>query len=153
MGDSVTVKVTGLENVVQKMREVGPKISRGLIRQALKDVGEMWVERAQAEAPEDDGDLIDSIKAKVTTRAENKDGAANIPVGAVEVGPTMTRRSDGKDSVGPGIYGMWVEFGLKHKKYPKNPFMRRTYDATAEKAVDLFAETLANGLDEALQGD
>jgi hypothetical protein len=34
-----------------------------------------------------------------------------------QVGPAADApRTDGKDSVGPGIYGMWVEFGLKKKR-------------------------------------
>jgi HK97 gp10 family phage protein len=69
--------------------------------------------------------------------------------GSVEVGPAMNaRRTDGKDSVGPGIYAMWVEFGLKRKLYPAQPFMRPTFDATAEKAVKLFSDTLKEALEE-----
>jgi hypothetical protein len=67
-----------------------------------------------------------------------------------QVGPAADApRTDGKDRVGPGIYGMWVEFGLKKKKrYPAQPYMRPTLDATEDKAVKLFADTLKEVLEE-----
>ena len=43
---------------------------------------------------------------------------------------------------------MWVEFGLKRKKYPAQPFIRLTLDATADKGVSLFADTLKGVLEE-----
>jgi hypothetical protein len=67
-----------------------------------------------------------------------------------QVGPAADApRTDGKDRVGPGIYGVWVEFGLKKKKrYPAQPYMRPTLDATEDKAVKLFADTLKEVLEE-----
>lgn len=59
------------------------------------------------------------------------------------------RRADGKSkSQGPGIYAMWIEFGLKRKQFPAQAFMRPTFDATAEKAVKLFSDTLKEALEE-----
>ena len=68
--------------------------------------------------------------------------------GKVEVGPNaFAKRTDGKDSMGPGVYAMWLEFGLKKKKYPKQPFMRPTFDATAEQATKIFADKLKDDLE------
>jgi hypothetical protein len=74
----------------------------------------------------------------------------HLGCGSVEVGPAMNaRRADGKSkSQGPGIYAMWIEFGLKRKQFPAQAFMRPTFDATAEKAVKLFSDTLKEALEE-----
>jgi len=82
-----------------------------------------------------------------STTVETKTGEIS---GTVWVGPAADApRTDGKDSVGPGIYGMWVEFGLKKKKrYPAQPYMRPTLDATGDKAVKLFGDTLKDVLEE-----
>ena len=58
-------------------------------------------------------------------------------------------RRDDRGSVGPGILGMWVEFGLKKKKrYPAQPYMRPTLDTTGDKAVKLVADTLKEVLEQ-----
>ena len=40
--------------------------------------------------------------------------------------------------------GIWFE----SKLYPAQPFMRPTFDATVEKAVELFSDTLKEALEE-----
>ena len=130
--------------VAEKLKELGPKLARRGLRKALNTVGDYWVPEVQQRAPVLLGDLRNSIIKKVKTR-KNKEGDVGW---SVEVGPAMNApRTDGKDSVGPGIYAMWVEFGLK-KIYPKQPFMRPTFDATSEKVVKLFSETLKEALEE-----
>jgi len=138
----VDLRVNGVD---KKLLAVGPKIARRLMRKALKAVGNFWVPLVKAAAPDLLGDLKDSIGMKARTK---KGGT----IGIVEVGPDMRHpRSDGKSSVGPGIYALWVEFGLRLKQYAANPFMRRVYDSTAEKAQAIFAETLRDGLEETLK--
>ena len=38
--------------------------------------------------------------------------------------------------------------GLKKKTYPAQPFMRPTFDATGDKAIKVFSETLKDVLEE-----
>jgi HK97 gp10 family phage protein len=149
LGDSVTVKVSGLREVEERLIAAGPKIARGIFKQALWAVGDMWVAEASSRVPVLTGDLRDSIAAEVLIKKQGK-----VHVGSVTVGPainTKESRSDGRNSVGPGVYGMWVEFGLKKKPYPKQPFLRPTFDATADKAVTMFADTLKAGLDDVMR--
>jgi hypothetical protein len=81
--------------------------------------------------------LKDSVIARVRTQ---KGGSA----GKVSVGPGY----GGKGSQDPGVYGMFVEFPMKKRpKYPTQPFMRPTFDATAEKAIGLFADTMKEALE------
>jgi hypothetical protein len=41
--------------------------------------------------------------------------------------------------VGPGVYPIFVDFGLK-KKYPAQPLLRPTFDGAQDRAFDLFSE-------------
>jgi HK97 gp10 family phage protein len=145
---NVTVKMdTG--TVVEKLQQFGPKLVRRSLRSALRAVGDFWIPAVQAKVPTDSGDLRNSIDKKITTRmVNNKEAGMKTPVGTVTVGPTLVARSDHKEhSVGPGVYGMWVEFGLKLKKYAFTPFMRPTFDSTVEKAQRIFADKLKEGFD------
>jgi HK97 gp10 family phage protein len=147
---NVTVKITGLKEVMQTLGEIGPKLARRSLRKALNAVGDYWVPEVQSRTPDVDGALRDSIAKKVTTRAVGKD--SGDLTGTVEVGPELhAKRRDNKKSVGPGIYGMWVEFSLKTRKYLAHPFMRPTFDATADKAVEIFAKTLQDELEDAVK--
>jgi HK97 gp10 family phage protein len=144
-----TVNMNGVD---KKLLDVEPKIARKLLRMALKNVGAYWVPAVQSRVPVLEGDLKESIHAVVRTRkaSEKSDG---LPTGSVKVGPCYgTPRSDGRHSFVPAIYGLWVEFGVKSKeKYPAQPFLRPTFDATVNTAIELFAETLRDGLAEAVK--
>jgi HK97 gp10 family phage protein len=109
----------------------------------------MWVDEVKSRVPVLEGDLKESIHSFVRTRKAS-DKTEGLPTGSVTVGPAYgTPRSDGRHSVPPAVYGMWVEFGVKSKsRYPKQPFMRPAFDATAEKAVKLFSDTLKEALEE-----
>lgn len=132
----MTVKVD-LQGLEQKLHDLGPKIAKRTLRKSLKAVGTMWVDAVKARAPKDSGDLANSISMKMRTRPNDESGS-------VTVGPAYT----GKGSQDPGVYGMFVEFGLKNKQmYPRQPFLRPAFDATAEKAIEVFAETMKNNLE------
>lgn len=147
-GLSVKVDIKGLDGVVEKMRELGPKLARRGMRKALTKVGDYWVDEVQSRVPVSSGDLKDSIVKKVTTR-KDKNGEVG---GTVSVGP----RYDGRGSQSPGVYGMFIEFGVKSSKSPLRaegqPFMRPTFDSTKETAVEIFSKTLKNVLEEIAKG-
>jgi HK97 gp10 family phage protein len=152
-GNGIVVKAhVNLNGIGEKLMELEPKISRSLLRKALKAVGIYWVEAVKSHVPVLLGDLKKSITSVVRTRKGK--GGVGLPTGSVEVGPGYAPRTDGKkNSVGPGVYGMFVEFGLNVKKYAKHPFMRPTFDSTAEQAVDIFADTMKAGFEEAIRND
>ena len=62
----VTCKVN-LNGVAEKLRDLEPKISRKLIRDGLKAVGQLWVPEVQSRVPVLEGD-VESIHAVVRTR-------------------------------------------------------------------------------------
>src|SRR5665213_209052 len=131
---SCKVDLSGIEG---KLIELGPKLARKGMRKALSQVGKYWVGEVKSRVPVDTGELKDSVIARVSTK---KGGSA----GKVSVGPGYS----GKGSQDPGVYCKFVEFPMKKRPlYPTQPFMRPTFDATADKAVQLFADSLKEALE------
>jgi HK97 gp10 family phage protein len=146
----VTCKVD-LNGLERKIQDLGPKLSRKILRKAVAAVGAMWIEEMQARVPTDTGDLRESISMKVTTKA-GKQGAPSHA--KVQVGPAWDVFVKGtksqESSQQAAIYAMFSEFGTKHE--PARPWMRPTFDATKQKAVDIFVDILTENLDDAVKG-
>ena len=142
----VDVRLNGLEEALQQL---GPKLARRALRKAAKQVGEMWKTEIAARAPDDTGNLRDSIDYVVKTKA-GKGGAPSTV--RVSVGPAWDKDSKGKgdDSQQAAVYALMTEFGSKHQV--AKPFMRPAFDSTADKAVDIFINTLRADLDDVVKG-
>ena len=144
MADSVKVTVN-LNGIEEKLLQLGPKISKKLLRKSLKAVGEIWKSGLKSRVPSDTGNLAESIDyvVKMSTREDN---------GSVTVGPTYIPGKGGKlGSESPGVYGRFVELGLKLKEYKSTPWMRPEFDATAETMIGIFAEKLGEDLEDAVK--
>jgi HK97 gp10 family phage protein len=142
-----TVNLNGLE---EKLQALGPKLARKALRKAVAAVGEMWIKEMQARVPNDTGDLRESISMKVTT----KTGRQGAPSQAkVSVGPAWDKFVKGEksevSSQQAAVYAMFSEFGTKRER--ARPWMRPTFDATKEKAVQILADTLRDDLDDAIK--
>ena len=134
-------------DVAEKLKELGPKLARKALRRAVSKVGDLWVSEAKSRVHIDSGDLRDSIAKKVSTSKK-----ANALSATVTVGPMFDTKSrkPGDSSQSPAVYGLFEEFGTK--KMPPAPWLRPTFDATADKAVQLVADTLADDLVDVVKG-
>lgn len=144
MADKVTVKVD-LHGLEEDLLQAGPKIAKKLFRRALKVVGELWKQGLKSRVPSDTGSLAESIDyvIKMSPREDS---------GTVTVGPTYIAGKGGKKgSESPGVYGMFVEFGLKLRKYMFKPWMRPEFDTSADAIIELFAANLREDLEDALK--
>ena len=131
------VDLSGFEG---KLIELGPKLARKGMRKALTQVGKFWVGEVKSRVRVDSGDLKESVIARVKTKK-------NDNAGVVSVGPGYGKNKgkSGDTSQDPGVYGKFVEFGTK--KMRARPFMRPTFDTTADKAVQMFADVLKEALE------
>lgn len=146
MPDRITCKVD-LHGVEEDLLRLGPKIAKRLLRKALKAVGIVAVEAIKAHVPVDSGDLRDSIGYVIKTSGK-QDSAS------MQIGPTYDKKAAKaakNTSESPGVYGMFVEFGVKSRKYKKTPYMRPTFDVSADRWVQVFAENLREDLEEAVK--
>jgi HK97 gp10 family phage protein len=141
----VDVRLNGIE---EKLRDLGPKLARKALRRAVGKVGDMWVSEMKAKVPVESGDLRDSINKKVTTSKKGNAGSATVSVGPMW---DSKSRSPGDSSQQPAVYGMILEFGSK--KMTAKPWMRPVFDATANKAVQLLADTLKEDLEDVVKSN
>jgi HK97 gp10 family phage protein len=146
MADRIVCQVD-LHGVEEDLLRVGPKIAKRLFRRALKAVGMAWTEEVKSRVPVDTGALRDSIDYVIKTSP--KDDSGSVQVGPTYDSKVMKKATNTSES--PGVYGMFVEFGLKSKKYPRQPYMRPTFDVSADRIIQLFAENLREDLEDAVK--
>jgi len=127
-----------LNGIDEKLIAIGPKLAKGAIKRALVAVGKLWINRLRGAVPVLSSELRDSIDAAVVM---TKNG------GTVTVGPTDGRIPHSDPQQRPSYYARFVEFGTK--KMASRPFMRPVFDSTVEQVVEIFAEELKKGLEEA----
>ncbi len=137
-----------LNGIGEKLRDLGPKLARKALRRAVGKVGDMWIAEMKAKVPTDTGNLRESINKKIVTSKRGNDLSAKV-----SVGPTYDTKSrkPGDSSQQPGTYGLFVELGTKSMS--PSPFMRPVFDATADKAVEILADTLREDLDDVVRSN
>jgi hypothetical protein len=152
MADKITVRVD-LHGLEEELLAIGPRIAKRLLRRALRSVGRAWVDIVKSFAPTGDvvkakqgpeytpGGLKACIDFKVVTNSSET-------AGTVTVGPTNVK---GGPKRSPGVYALFVEFGLKAKEFAMHPFMRPAFDGSAERIIQLFADGLREDLEEAVK--
>jgi len=136
MGDVVTVKIEGLEQLSQQMQEFPDKLVKKGVRNALKAAGEVLRLAAKERAPrsEDEthghppGFLADHIAA--TTSISTK-----YDKGSVKVGP-----------VAKAFWGMFSEFGTKHQG--AKPWLRPAFESSGQSALDAFIAKMREAFQE-----
>lgn len=146
MANKVTVKVD-LHGVEEDLLKIGPRIAKRLLRKAMKAVAVVAVEQIKALVPVDSGDLRESIGYTIKTK-QSSDSAVLL------IGPTFDKTAIKKGAgttSSPGVYGMFVEFGVKAHKYTFKPYMRPTFDINADRWIQVFAENLKEDLEEAVK--
>jgi len=141
-----------LNGIGEKLEQLGPKLARRALRRAVGAVGDMWVEEMQGKVPVGEGDLRDSIKKKVSTSKRGNAISAQVAVGpAWDAKKKKAGKSAQQSDQQPAVYGGILEFGSK--KMSAKPWMRPVFDATADKAVQILADTLREDLDEVVRSN
>jgi len=154
MGRYVDVVVTGELNLKAALDEFGSRKVRSLVKNALETVATEMVQDVREFVPvghteKDDapGYLREAIGSKVLRAREGQI--------RLLVGPRSIHRGgggEGKETMNPGVYGMFVEFGLKNKKnYPRQPYMRPAFDDNSEKWMATFRGAMTAQLNQGLK--
>lgn len=135
-----TVQLTGFRELEKALRELPKATGKNVLRRVAKGALEPLADAAAAKAPQDEGRLAFSISVgeKRTRRVR-----------------TGFKRSDGIEmAMGPGNtlagvlqYASFVEFGTVDT--PPQPFMRPTWNAGADRALDYIKDNLWREIDKA----
>jgi HK97 gp10 family phage protein len=138
----VEAKIEGLDQIAANLHALGDDIERRILRKAVQAGINVMAEEVLARTPTDTGLLKQSIQT--TVKVEKEGGAA---IGAVGFG-------------WQSHIARWIEFGHRivghkpnkkdtGKHVPARPFMRPGFDASKNKAVEAFTETMREEIEKA----
>jgi len=129
MANSVTVKLSGFEELEQTLRDGTKKMAVKFLRGAEKSAGKIWQEAIANRAPVDTGHLAESIKIK--TEVKSGDNGSMT----MKVGPDQS-----------AFYGVFQEFGTKDQ--PARPFMRPAFEETKDEVLEALVTECKNRLED-----
>lgn len=135
---SVRVRVEGLRDIEQTMKELKRASAKAVARKALKAGGKPIAEAGQSAAPYRTGDLQGSygVGTRLTRRQRKK----------------HRKGSDVEVFVGPGAKGaaqaVQTEFGNEHQA--AQPHLRPAWNAEKQNALDIVAAELRVEVDKAV---
>ncbi|WP_283149735.1 HK97-gp10 family putative phage morphogenesis protein [Silvimonas soli] len=143
-----SVKLTGLDDLKRKLRELPKRVETRVVKVALKKGGEIIRDAAISRAPEDSGLLKKNIVYRALSAKKGQVGVRKQAQKHVDNPQNRRMRRVGKRyySDGPAFYGRFVEFGTKNMA--AHPFMRPAFDATAPAAIDAIGKALLEGIDQ-----
>jgi HK97 gp10 family phage protein len=123
------VEVFGIQDVEQKLRDLGPKLAKKALVASLKAGGEVLREALEENAPvgpptdPHSGQLAESMEMVVSLVILDNEGM-------ISVGPD-------KDA----FWGRFSEFGTVNE--PARPWMRPAFDQAKYEALDKFTAEMA----------
>lgn len=139
MADGVGVKITGLKEIADALRGLGPDIVRNALRSGVRAAAKLVKDDAAARVPVKTGMLKKSIYIK-QIREESGATQQTFFVGA-RSGKKYRKR--GQDA----YYWRFIEFGTA--KLPARPFLRPAFDAKKGPAVEKIADQIKKRIDSA----
>lgn len=136
MADTVTIKVEGLSQLGEAMKDLGFEVQNKLSRAATRAAANLVRDTARSLAPERTG----ALKNDIGVRRDRKNSYPGLEVAAVGVFSKVR----GKQS--PETYWRFVEFGSVHNK-PARSFLRAGFDEDKSSAAEKMANVLAVGIE------
>lgn len=142
------LRITGLEQVQRRLKEAPSLLVAKAFHQALDRAAGVFAGEVEMRCEEME-ELAENVIVDVEVDVAKQGGTA-----FVGFSHTPSERT-GKPL---DLIAMWIEFGhmvLTHKgetpshgktHVPADPFMRPAFDAAAERALEVFQETLIDGL-------
>lgn len=133
MADGVTMQISGLKELSDKLREIGPDIAEKALRGGVLAAAKLVRDEAKATNPDDTGRTDRALYVKFI-KEESGPHQATYKVG-VRSGSKERRRN--RDA----WYWRFIEFGTAKK--PARPFLRPSFESQKMTAIDLIAERIA----------
>lgn len=159
MSDGVDLNIQGLDQAVDKIRTLAPKLQKKGLRSAARKAMGIVRKAAQDKAPVRSGNLKKNIVTRVNTRRSKEEGGVVMQVGirggARQYKDTKENRRSGRvgksyEGAGNAFYWRFSEFGTQ--KQPAAPFMRPALANNVEPVTDTFARELSSEIDKVVAG-
>ena len=142
MNEFVTVKITGLSELQDKLEALDEKIAKTGIRNSLKAGAEYLLSRIVANAPQLSGFMASHFDVKYRLRSDG------VLAGSAFIGPNSNALYPGRKDTWASrtalLVARWLEFGTS--KRAKNPFITQAFESAKDgvlaEMVDDLRETL-----------
>jgi len=127
--DSVSMSITGLEDLERKLLAIGQALAKEVVQETMKKAAEPIMNVAKVNVPKRTGNLADSIKISLLSNG--------------------SRVATGRKSmyIGKTFYGGMIEFGTS--KMQAKPFLRPAFDSTKNRALEIIIEQFKKRIEEA----
>ena len=122
----VTVRISGLDELERKLKELPKQFAKKAVRKALKAGAEPIVTEMETLAPKRTGFLSQHIGTKIKLTPKET-------AGTIRIGPSSN-----------AFYAMFLEFGTS--KMSAQPFMRKAFENQKQRALQSFTTTLKDVL-------
>ncbi len=141
--DLIEAKISGGDEIQEKLERLPARIAKAIIRTAVRAGGQVFRDQMKLKAPQG-WHVFRSTKYK-GQRFKGRSREFGILSRAIAM--KLSIRGDelvGSASVGPdkkAFWGLFQEFGAKKNNQPARPFIRATFEAVKDKALDAFIVT------------
>lgn len=152
----VTVKITGLEELQQKLEEIPTKLAKRSLRKALRAGANVIRNAIVTLAPKDTGFLSRHFGTRISVMRDELAATAYVgPQGKIDYplyssGAYKIKRKHGKvhkvGRIAVASVARFLEFGTM--KMGKKPFMTPAFEDKKSEAVDAITTELKEGLDD-----
>lgn len=139
MSDFVKMEVSGLKELADKLRELGPDIAKNALRAGIRAGAKAIKDSAAASAPQDTGTLKKALYIK-HIREQSGTSQQTFFVG-VRRGKKYAKK--GQDA----YYWSWNEFGTARQ--PARPFMRPAFEQNKEVVIKAVADRIKKRIEAA----
>ncbi|MBB4865463.1 HK97 gp10 family phage protein [Pseudomonas nitritireducens] len=156
MPEAFEVDLKGLDEIMKKLRELGPKLERNFLRRAARKAMNIVKDEARARvSPTDDPNTAENIARNIVVQESGRRGKAvggvvmrvGVLGGAknVHAGGLVGRASLKENPGGDTWYWRFMEFGTEHQA--ARPFMRPAFEQNIEKVTETVAAELNKAID------
>jgi HK97 gp10 family phage protein len=143
MANKVTVKVSGLEELEEKLYDMPSKFARQAMRKALRPAADVWKDEIAARAPEKTGWLKSQAAVSIKLSAKEESGTALVGF-TKKQNPALIGKEKHVPSAANEAF--WYEMGTRHQ--PARPFIRPAFDALKSTVLDTFITKLKEAFSE-----
>lgn len=137
MANSVTVKISGIEELEKNLYDLPSKFAKRAVRSALKAGAGIWKEGLESSAPVRTGFLKEQADISIKLSAKEESGTALVGFTKKQ---NPSRQEKEKSVPSAGNEAFWYEMGTVNQ--PARPFIRPLFESSKGAVLDVFVAKL-----------
>jgi HK97 gp10 family phage protein len=149
MAETISVTITGGDEIARKLEELAPRVGRKIIRSAMRQSAALWLEEMRRLAPRGPapatppGFLADHLITRLKVAAGGFFAVAHVGPQKIDYPRRPSRRNKKGRTVDVRNVALWFEYGTR--KMAAKPFLRPAYESQKGSVLARFIE-IARGV-------